>query len=312
MTTVFSSLAVAVTPTIVVSDSSQARELVRSASSSAAFAAALATEAGAHGYDGFVLDFALDGFGSEDDAALAALAIKVGAAVGAGRSVGLTVPAARETPSLASGLDGTGVIVHITKTRSSSNLGQFDVRTGMRALQIPDPSSPPHDSTDGSHASHVGGGAFSPSQGVVAAAVAQFGRSPLSVGLSLSAADWWGGTERPSITDVTARFGAITAHSVHQVSLTLDWSASAYTEDQSRLDLVQLTLMAPFRGGVGMSWETIAPPADQLLSTRLKWGASLDTWRDAERSKLGYGGKGLPYDDPGLLWTREDRSTYPG
>ena len=44
-----------------------------------------------------------------------------------------------------------------------------------------------------------------------------------------------------------------------------------YAGDQSRLDLIQLVLFAPFRGGIGMPWETLSPPADGTAATNAAW-----------------------------------------
>ena len=46
-----------------------------------------------------------------------------------------------------------------------------------------------------------------------------------------------------------------------QIGLGLDWANAVYMNDQSRLDLFQLTMLSPFRGGVGKPWETILPPS---------------------------------------------------
>lgn len=190
MTTQFEALSVVVTPLVVAPDTAVARELVRSASATAGLVTALTQDAAAHGYDGYVLDFNLAGFGTPDETALAALAAKLANALGAGRSLGLVVPGARASTALAEGLAGSGVIVHMSQTRSAYQFAEFDA--------------------------------------AVEAATVQFAGHPLSIGLSLSAADWWGGTERYNDCDIIlalisshASTGAVTTVPDQEVFITL-------------------------------------------------------------------------------------------
>lgn len=99
---------------------------------------------------------------------------------------------------------------------------------------------------------------FAAFSAAVSAAISRFGERALSVGLSLDGASWWSGTKRPSITDVQTRLTALTLASVRQIALAVDWLDPEYLADQSRLDLVQLTMLTPFRGVAGMQWETIS------------------------------------------------------
>lgn len=89
----------------------------------------------------------------------------------------------------------------------------------------------------------------------VAEAVAQFGHQRTAIGLSLSG--WWGGTNLPSIYDVTARIANLQTHGVRQVALDIDWANPSYQDNQASIDLIQLGLMAGWRGNVGMNWETM-------------------------------------------------------
>ena len=55
----------------------------------------------------------------------------------------------------------------------------------------------------------------------------------------------------------------------------MDWSGPFYVANQATLDLWQLGFMAPYRGGVGMPWEVIAPPKDSSSATYAVWSAGL-------------------------------------
>ena len=73
-----------------------------------------------HGYDGVILGFGdLVGFTGADDTALGKLLLAVQTTLGAARTLGVAVPGARPTASLATALAGSNVVLHVTKVCAS-------------------------------------------------------------------------------------------------------------------------------------------------------------------------------------------------
>ena len=92
----------------------------------------------------------------------------------------------RRTATLADGIRGSGIIVHLTQATQSNDFASF--------------------------------------QAALTAATDQFSGQFLCAGLDLSPSNWWGGSHRPSVVDVTSRFAVLTRASVRQISLVLDWA----------------------------------------------------------------------------------------
>ena len=281
ITALMTSRAISTTPVLRIASAATVRALIADPGSVARLAAALARDASANAYGGYHL--ALNLSLVDDDAQLGACLAACGASLAPlNRVISVEIASARRDATLARALasmpGGSSVIVRVVASTSTSDFAAFDAAVAAAAAQFA-----PH--------------------GVA-----------LSVGLSLAAGAWWGGTGRPSIVDVVQRRGALPRHNIAHVSLDVDWESAAFRSDQSRLDLIQLALFAPFRGGIGMPWETLAPPADGSRATRDAWGTAVAAWRNATRAALGFDGgaaarnaSALPYDVPALAeWTQRN------
>ena len=286
------SLSVDVTPVVVVRDPTVAATLVRSTAAAEKLAAALTKEADSFHYAGFVLSLNLSSIGSsgdDDDTKLAALLIAC--------STALT----NSPDASASERQSRTISIELNRVRKDDALARAIAAASPAAsviVRVVASTSAPE---------------FMSFEQSAADAVSQFGGHgvPFSIGLSLRADSWWGGSGRPSIVDVVERRDALGNLNIKQVTLDVGWSDASFVADQSRLDLYQLALLAPYRGGVGMPWETLPPPVDGKAATRDTWGAGLATWRTAQRKRLGFDGGGtnttvLPYDVAELAWTRSN------
>eukprot|EP00040_Diaphanoeca_grandis_P007705 m.41977 g.41977 ORF g.41977 m.41977 type:complete len:1120 (-) comp18968_c0_seq2:244-3603(-) len=270
ITTSFQSLTIAVTPLVHVSDGNIMLQRLQNPEFSQTVLKHLVDICITNQYDGLVLDFDFHhaSVSPFNVSVLHQFMKSLMDRLGERKSVGFTVSSLEQSDAFADAIRGTGVIVHITQTAHLAPLTDFTA-----AL---------------SQAADV------------------FSTQNTSIALGLSTKFWWGGTGKPSITDANNRLGALQTHNFAQMSLDVEWADEAYVENQAMLDLIQLPIMAPFRGGDGFDWETFFPPIDGSIQTRATWGDAVQSWRTQTREKLGFTKANLPYDNPELSWTRSN------